>query len=307
MAHDDTIRDAAAAWAVRTSDAAFDDWDGFTAWLEADPAHARAYDEVCLATADAAEALATLPAPLAAGNDSEPAPPRLTRRWLGGALAASLAGVLALGAWQLRGDPAYETAPGETEVIALDGGGNIALAGDSRLVLDRGNPRFARLERGQALFTIRHDESAPFRVKVGEDTLLDVGTVFDVTRSAKGLTVAVSEGAVLFNPQRQKVMVKPGEKLTREGERVELYPLPLAEVGEWARGRLTFRDADIAQVAADLSRATGIAFSVAPRAAGRRLSGSLRLDDVRANPGSLGALLGIEVRKSGETWEIGTS
>ena len=40
MARDQAVREQAAAWAVRSGDPAFDDWDGFTAWLEQDPAHA---------------------------------------------------------------------------------------------------------------------------------------------------------------------------------------------------------------------------------------------------------------------------
>ncbi len=33
MALDDRILDQAAAWAARTGDPSFEDWDGFTAWL----------------------------------------------------------------------------------------------------------------------------------------------------------------------------------------------------------------------------------------------------------------------------------
>ncbi|WP_430098150.1 FecR/PupR family sigma factor regulator [Novosphingobium resinovorum] len=43
MASDNGIRDAALGWAVRAGDPAFADWEAFTLWLEADPAHARAY------------------------------------------------------------------------------------------------------------------------------------------------------------------------------------------------------------------------------------------------------------------------
>ena len=39
MAHDARIEEQAAAWAVRTGDPAFEDWEGFTLWLERDPAH----------------------------------------------------------------------------------------------------------------------------------------------------------------------------------------------------------------------------------------------------------------------------
>lgn len=304
MAHDEAIRDAAAAWAVRAGDPDFEDWEAFTAWLEADPAHARAYDAVAAAVADAADALPAIPQ---ADND-EARPGWTRRRWLAGALAASLAAIAVFSVWNGRdGSYAIETAPGETRVVALDGGSRIAVAGNSRLVLDRGDRRMASLERGQALFTIDHDPAAPFRLTVGEDTLVDVGTIFDVTHTSRGMAVSVSEGAVVFNPGRQNVQVDPGERLTsaKGSELYEVVSIPLAEVGEWQRGRLTFRDAPLDQVAADLSRATGVAFVVAPRAAQRSVSGSLVLDRVKADPRTVGALLGVGVRHNGEAWEIG--
>lgn len=306
MVHDEAIRDAAAAWAVRTGDSHFEDWDAFTAWLEADPAHAHAYDTVMAAVADAAEALPAVPQP---AND-EVRPGWTRRRWFGGAIAASLTAVVALSVWQVQSTSyTIETAPGETRVIALDGGGQIAVAGNSRLVLDSDDPRLASLERGQALFTIEHDPEAPFKLTVGEDTLVDVGTVFDVTHTRERMVLSVSEGAVVFNPGKQNVQVDPGQRLTSAtgSDRYEVAAIPLAEVGEWQRGRLTFRNAPLGQVASDLSRATGVTFVVAPRAGERSVSGSLVLDSVKADPRTVGALLGVGIRHNGDAWEIGAT
>src|SRR5690554_1015294 len=178
MALDETIRDQAAAWAVRAGDPAFEDWDGFTAWLEADPAHARAYDEGMRAVTEAADALPALPVPR---NDDQPvARPR--RSWLGGAIAGGLTLAAALGVWPMLPTPyVVETAPGEVRLVELEGVGQVELAGASRIVLDRDDARFATLEEGPALSSIEHP---PFTVAVGEATLLAVGTVFDVTHAA---------------------------------------------------------------------------------------------------------------------------
>jgi transmembrane sensor len=305
MALDEVIREQAVAWAVRTGEPAFEDWDAFTAWLEEDPAHARAYDEVLAAVADAAEALPPLPP---AQNDDEPSFPTRRRRWLGGAIAASVAVVVALGVWQARpATYAIETAPGEVRVVELDGGDRIALAGASRIVLDRRNPRTASLEQGQALFTLDHDPDAPFTLSVGEDTLVDVGTIFDVRHTPEGMALAVSEGAVVFNPARQNVRVSPGQRLTSAtgSDQYRLSAVPAGEVGEWREGRLTFQDTRLEDVALDLSRLTGVEFTVAAPSADRRVSGSLVIDPVRRDPRALSALLGVAVRHNGEAWEIG--
>jgi transmembrane sensor len=312
MALDETIREQAIAWAVRTGDPAFEDWEGFTLWLEQDPANARAYDQVAAAVADASDASdvpggaeASVRAPVA-HNDDEPA--GVSRpRWLGGAMAAALALIFAFGAWQARPRTySVETAPGETQLVELVGGGRVELAGGTRIVLDPVEPRLATLEQGQALFTIRHDPAAPFTVIVGQDRLVDIGTIFEVKHTPGQMVLSVSEGAVVFNPERQDVTVKPGQQLTSVpgSGAYQLAAIAAGEVGEWREGRLTFDDARLEDVAADLSRLSGIAFAVSPRSADQRVSGSLMIEPIRRDPRTLGPLLGLNVRYDGTSWEI---
>lgn len=310
MALDESILEQAALWAVRTGDPAFEDWDAFTMWLEADAQHARAYDLVCAGVEDIVQDLGAVPA--VANDDEEQtlspvARPITRRRWFGGAIAASIGVFAAVGFFQTQGGTyVVETAPGETRMVDLADGGHIALGGGTRLMLDHDDPRFAELERGQALFTITHDEKRPFRVNVGEDELVDLGTVFDVRHDGRETTVAVSEGLVSFNPKGPDVRINPGKALTsaQGSAEYQLFDVSLGQVGEWRQGRLTFQNASLAVVADDLGRATGISFSVAPGAATRRVSGSVLVAPVKADPRSVGQLLGVAVRQSGEGWVI---
>jgi transmembrane sensor len=178
MTHDATGQGAALDWVIRQRDPTFADWEKFADWLAADPAHAQTYHE-----------LAALDGDLAALPVAAPVPPvrRVNRRfWLGGALAASLAVVAGIGV--LRQAPAdmqrIETAMGETRMVALADGSRIAINGGSTILLDKADPRRATLERGQALFHVVHRDDAPFRVSVGTAQLVDIGTIFDVTRTA---------------------------------------------------------------------------------------------------------------------------
>ena len=303
MQPDDRLAEEAAAWAVRTGDAGFAEWDEFTAWLEQSPSHAAAYDRVAAAVAEVAEGLPSS-AP-AAANDDETQPTGISRRWFGGAIAASLAALVVFGVW--RGDGMYveTTAPGETRMIALEDGSRIDLAGGSVIELDRDDPRFARLEQGRALFTIRHDEARPFRLEAGEDTLVDAGTVFDVSLDDKAIAVSVGEGAVIFNPERQAVHLAPGDMLrsARGSDDYERMAVAPAQVGEWTEGRLTFNDAGLTEVAAELSRATGVVFRPAPGATAR-LSGSIVVAPIREDPRAAGPLLGVVIRRQGDGWMI---
>ncbi|MEE4154748.1 MAG: FecR domain-containing protein [Erythrobacter sp.] len=309
MTPDQRIRDEALVWATRTGDPAFEDWDAFTAWLEADPAHAKAYDEVQFALDDAADALRNPPLaevePLAA-NDN-PRGPVLSRRgtWLGAAIAASLVFVASFLLWPGGGGGSlYTTEPGETLTIALADGSTVELAGGSRIAILGDTEREARLEAGQALFTIRHDEANPFVLKAGSQTLVDAGTVFDVRLTGEGLNLAVSEGAVIVNPDALDLLVPAGQQAVLEDGRYRVFDIEAQAVGEWARGRITFREASPAEVAAELTRATGIPFASDGSGEGVRLSGSIALDQVRGDPRVLEAVLGLSMRREGERWII---
>jgi transmembrane sensor len=305
MNPDQRIRDAAAGWAAQTADPEFGDWDGFTEWLEADPAHARAYDAVQAALDDAVAALESAPEPeFAAANDNPPEGWQSTRRaWLSGAMAASLALVATFLLWLgPQGETHYATAPGETLLIALKDGSTVELGGGSRIVLDDGAARQARLEAGQALFTIRHNADDPFVLTAGGERLVDAGTVFDVRLEGETLDLAVAEGAVIVNPQRQALRVDAGQRAVRRGGRYAVAAVDPGAVGEWARGRITFSEASLPEIAAELTRVTGLAFTAKDTAA--RLSGSIALDTVRADPRALEPLLGVQVQPAGVGWTI---
>ncbi|MFC0202896.1 FecR family protein [Novosphingobium soli] len=306
MASDDTIREQALHWSVRANDPGFLDWEAFTAWLEEDPAHARAYDAVSSAVAEAADLAAR---GATANDDLALAPPTASRRaWLAGALAASLAAVAGLWLFQAERRDLYtvRTALGETRSLHLDAETRIDLAGGSEIALDRDDTRFARLEQGQALFTVRHDAAHPFVVAVGEERLVDLGTVFDVRHDAEGLSVAVSEGAVQFDPEGAAVRIAPGEVLQRRNGASDytLSKVPAEQVGEWREGRLTFQAASLAAVAAQLSRVTGIEYAAAPAGSGT-VSGSILVAPLRRDPAAIGPLLGVSVKADGGRWVIG--
>jgi transmembrane sensor len=306
MSSDETIRAQALDWAVRTGDPAFTQWDAFMLWLEADPAHGLAYDTVNGAVRDAADLVAQS-AP--ANDDGYEAPARSRRPvWLAGGLAAAAAVLVAV--WSFAGAQrdlyTIETRPGEIRTVALESGTRVQLAGGTAIAFDRDDTRFASLDRGQALFTVRHDAARPFEVRLGDERLVDLGTVFDVRRDDGALSVAVAEGAVAFDPDGAAVRLGPGQVLRRQAESSELVvgQVPEEQVGEWREGRLTFDAAPLREVAARLSQATGIAY-VAASGAGNAVSGSILTDTLRKDPAAIGVLLGVPVRAQDGRWVIG--
>jgi transmembrane sensor len=206
-------------WVVRVGDPAFDDWDAFQTWLEADPGHAARYHALSAEIDELAVAGVALPAPapVPAG-----APPRAAGRrpvWIGGALAASLAVVVGYATLRDPAAPyAVETAAGAMRTIALADGSTITLGGATRVTLDRHDLRVATLDHGQALFQVHHDARDPFEVMVGGQRLVDIGTTFDVKRSARQTQVAVSEGTVEFEGESAPIRLVAGQGLVaRDG------------------------------------------------------------------------------------------
>jgi transmembrane sensor len=298
--HPDQVLDAAADWLARTNDPEFADWDGFMAWLEISPAHADAYHSLADSEAELLPVVATLP----------PAPdPVVTRPRRGWAIAAGIAalGALGLTAVPVLGGRTYTTAPGEMQTIALADGDELLLNGGTEVHLAAFDRRDIRLERGQMLLRLNGEGQGPVEVRAGDLAIVDVGTVFEVSRVDTETRVLVSEGEVVADPNGARLHLTKGEGLTtRDGEPVlKAEKVAPDAAGGWTRGQLAYAGESIARVAADLSRSTGIDFSTTPAMAQRSFSGTLSIAEVRRDPASLGPLLGVPVKSSGRGWIVG--
>lgn len=301
------LKDQAIAWLIRQRDETFEDWDGFEAWLATSAEHARLYHEMAAAEHELDALVEGVRWPQDDGRQApanDVAPDR--RRWIGGAIAASLA--LAAGVWTLwpsRDLYAVQTAAGERRTVQL-ADSRVELNGATRVMFDRHDPRYAVVDHGQAMFEVRHDAGHPFTVRAGDRTLVDAGTAFEVTRDRDGLEVAVSEGLVIADPAGQAVRIPAGARLTERHGSAEVTPVPPADVATWRQGQLVYDGVSIDRVAADLERNLGVPVKVATVARGRTLRGVLRLDGgADETMARLGAILGARVEKSGKGWVIG--
>jgi transmembrane sensor len=300
--------DAALGWIVRLREPDFDDWDGLESWLLADPANAAAYHRL----ADAERRLDPLFAPAPAAVPAVPVPsPRRARRLrsffsYGTAAAAVVAAILSGRAMRGTAD-LYEvrTRPGEQREVMLAGGTSVRLNGATIVRLDHDDPRFAALERGEAMFAVRHDASHPFTVRLGDDRLVDLGTRFDIVRTSDRTEVSVAEGAVLYNPRRERVRLQAGDTLRIAGGRATLIRGGIApdEVGAWRSGRFIYDGDPLSRVTADLARYTGARIMLDPALAHRTFRGVINV------PGSrdlveLGPLLNVRIRRTDHGWLI---
>jgi len=312
---DEMLADAGRLWAVRVRDPAFADWDGFTAWLEADPAHNAAY-EAALDEIDAADGLFDVPAgplPIAANDDDGVRP---MPRWRVQAVAACAAIVAMAGGWFAldRQAPArveYATAMGERRTVVLDDGSRVILNGGTRLSLDAANPRDVAMAGGEAVFDVKHDASRPFVITTADGTrLVDIGTRFNVESRDGALDVAVAEGAVMYQGGRSgggDIRLDAGEVLVRTGRGTPPVKRTVAveEVGAWQAGQLYYADATLAEIAADLSRNIGVTVVTDTSIAARRFSGTIAIDgDAASVMARVGPVLDVGTRKQDRGWRL---
>ena len=283
----ETIRVAAIEWHIRLRHADDADWDAFADWLAEDPAHAEMYDRIEQADLDIAPLLPDLVFRTAA-NDTDAerrssAPSR--RRWFlgGGALAASIASAIWLAPDVLSQHYEVATAAGQTRIVVLDPATRITLNGATRMTFDHGNPRFAALTAGEALFDIRHDRASPFRLDIGNDRVEDAGTTFNVVRDGGGVRIAVAEGKVVYNPGSEAISLDAGQGLVRQAGNggIRLVRMPPAVVGAWQRKQLIYRGEPLSRIAEDLSRALGVRIVVSPAIADRTFHATIAIDGSR--------------------------
>jgi transmembrane sensor len=294
-------RDAALDWLIRTNDPEFDRWDEFTAWLEESPANADAYHALAAGEAE------MLPFLEAAPPNELPAPKPERRRL---ALAAGIA-VFAASATAVimpRVMPVdYSTGPGEVRIVSLGGQDQLVMNGNTKLQLAGWDRRSVRLGQGQMLLRLQNPDGDQVEVISGDLELVDVGTVFEVSREGRETRVVVSEGAVVADPDGARLKLAAGQRLDAQDGATVLQAMPadVLSVGSFERGQLIYLDEPLDHVIADLRRSTGIDFSASGAISTRRFTGTLSVAEVKRDPRSLEPLLGISMERSGQGWRLG--
>lgn len=272
----------------------------FQAWLTADPANARAFNDLQLLWQD----MALLPRPRISV-----ALPARRPRWRSWAVAACL-GLLALLPVWMTGQqdvaPTLLSSTASPREVTLDDGSHIHLNRNTRmevrLLPDR---REVELLQGQAYFSVARDQRRPFHVQVGKGSVQVLGTRFDVRRGREHLIVTVQSGRVALRPQEDAALteLRAGDRAVYDQARGELLRSRVAEddVASWRSGRLIFQQLPLAQLLDELSqyRAAPVSLGDASLAA-RKVSGSVDLarpDDFLA---ALPAMLPVRLEHLGD-------
>jgi transmembrane sensor len=313
-----SAREQAVRWIVRLQSGAVtgDDRRAFDAWLAAQPEHRSEFEQVSKmwTTLDDARSLLSeeidksevLWAHHAAHRQS-------ASRWLWWTRAATVGSVLALllaTAWWWTGLPEtvlYETAKGAPRQETLADGSIVTLNTDTKLTVQMSRAeRLIRLERGEAWFTVSHDERRPFTVQAANGRIRDIGTQFIVTKSALDVQVSVWEGLVEVDAHAtdgapsHPVTLHGGQQLSygTDGRLSGVVAFDQSTVGSWREGKLIFRSQPLKQVLAEVARyGTEDIRLLDPSLDAFPVSGVFNIQDIEQAMHTLQASLPIRVRR----------
>lgn len=246
----------------------------FEAWLDEDPAHARAWVTVSEMFDAIGETSPELEAhwrdtllPRAGNANAQRSARRLwgrpvSSRFRGPMMAGAVAAAMAF-AWlapdamlHLRSD--HITTAGATDHVTLSDGSQVRLGPDSAIAIDyREGVRTVTLLAGQAWFDVKRDPAAPFRVVAGDVRTTVLGTSFDVRRVGETTAVSVAQGKVRVvdhgvAPASTRILTS-GHWLRVDAEHeIESGTSNPALLGSWREGRLVVRNRRISDVIEEL-------------------------------------------------------
>jgi len=294
----------AAQWVVRAQGDAFGETDilALTEWLEADAAHALAFetalvkwdhleDQVDVLRTSEAAAIAN-PAPsevvsLSAFRDRKAL--RKPSLWRSpgavAGIAAALTAAILLPMFALKDAPVrvYETHKGQRQTFTLADGSSLQLNTDTRLTVQlSGDARKLVLDRGEVALKVTHDASRPLTLIAGEAKITDLGTEFNVRRDDDGsVAVAVREGEVQLTQSGA-----PAATLYRGDVAVHQSGTVGAVVSHgdpdeafaWQNAHAIYRNQPLSVVARDLNRYFDKPIVVDDQAGKLRLNAILTLD-----------------------------
>lgn len=192
----------------------------------------------------------------------------------------------------------FKTSKGEQQIHTFEDGSVITLNTDSHIEVDfTEDQRDVRLLRGEALFSVAHDEKRPFLVFADDGIVRAVGTEFSVHLTKGAIDVLVSEGTVELSTLKPTLptlkMTKTSTSSTKvaslgiikagQTARVKSSKASIALVSNdvidaelsWRVGRLEFTGEGLEQAIAEYTRYTDLNIVISdPELKDIRLGGS---------------------------------
>lgn len=273
------------------------------AWLEADPAHARAFAAM-QSTAARLEDLRQARASSRKASSARPGRPALLAM-----VCCALLGAVVL--WQQA--PPY--AHYEHRLARSTSLQTHAMPDGSRVLLDQASEAEIRfdaerrevlLRRGQALFDVSKDSQRPFTVSAGDIRITVLGTRFSVRHEVGDIRVEVASGQVRVSDAYTTRLLAAGEGMRISSHRwLPTRQLAVDSVASWQHRQLVFDNTPLGEALAEFSRygAPPVALSE-PSLEALRVNGSFRHDQPQLFLRLLPEVLPVKLQQHQGQWQL---
>jgi len=334
----DHIMEDAASWMASLDSGSCSQSDrvAFARWLNADPLHQGAFEELSevwarLHTLSDVPAMLEHPDVIPFPAEREVAAfaverPESKAEW--STLAASLLIIVGIITHMTFDTPSdlHITETGEIQTVLLDDGSRVELNARSIIEVKIDDKRREiRLASGEALFHVEKDER-PFIVRTDLATISAVGTLFSVRTEPSLVEISVVDGLVSIAATRsgfalteydsdllmrftdEIALLGAGQRLelTRESVRYEtLSESTLDDDLSWRNGEVVFSDTPLIAAIAEMRRYHGIKIVVGdPLLNGLRISGRYPTDDVNYFLAELNERHGISIDRNDVSYVV---
>lgn len=224
-----------------------DDRKSFTAWVNRDPAHAAAFQEI----EELWRGVSKLPEARRRRRKA------VTRRTLGKSAIALMLGGASWSVYRSHPFADYRTGVGERLAVDLPDGSRANLAACTAIGLHHSSAeRRISLYEGEAFFEVAPLYDRPFIVEAGGGRVTALGTAFAVSDRDDRVTVTVTQHTVRIDVGARQVRVDAGLQSSFDsvGSIAEPTQVDGAQELAWMQGRLVFVNARLDRVVAAINR-----------------------------------------------------
>ena len=160
------------------------------------------------------------------------------------------------GADEVENTSIYIPRGGEYKLTLIDGT-KVHLNSDSKLTFPSrftGNSRDVELV-GEAYFEVAHDEGKPFIVHLGNVSVKQYGTRFNINAyTGKSKTITLVEGSIGVTSGNNECRLTPGRQACVSGDEMKVCNADVDAVMGWTEGMFKFDGENLSDIAATLSR-----------------------------------------------------
>lgn len=210
----------------------------------------------------------------------------------------------AFGVWTINptiSSETYTTTYAQNEQFSLPDGSGVHLNSNTTLTARfRLFSRELHLEKGEASFSVKH-ELRPFTVAVNAAKVLDIGTVFNLSKSDQAFIATVVEGEVELQTGGAKNRLTAGQSINVSNTKTgSPYIANMEVVTAWQAGKIIFNKTPLKEAVASIQRYRKEPIQLDPSVGEMLMTGIYDVSSIEQLLDSMGTMFPVKVSRFGE-------